>query len=396
MTSPASAPRPRQSLRRHRAARPVLLALSLFLVGAVYAAVAPATTSSADGAADAQLIAQGKDLFAVNCASCHGLNAEGLAQQGAPALTNVGAAAVDFQVRTGRMPMGNPYAQAVGKQNTFTDDEINALATYVGSLGSGPKVPGEDQYNPDGLSSEDVARGGDLFRTNCSACHNFKGAGGALPNGVRRSEPREDRLGPARLGGHAHRTRARCRCSLPAPSPTSRREDRSSPTFEQVNAHPVRGASTLGGIGPGLRGLLFWVDRRHRRPWCSFRGLDHDQGSAGMSTDLEKAHPEHGELTSPDSPVPDPGVEEHVERYTDVDQAAADRAYRQIVGMLALVPDAGDRVRRGLLRRAAIDAELIGLRGQPGRCTARAARPAPSGLAALLIGMALPSSGPAC
>ena len=56
-----------------------------------------------------------------------------------------------------------------------------------------------------------------------------------------------------------------------------------------------------------------------------------------MSTDIEKAHPEHGELT-PDSPVPDPGVEEHVPRFTDVDQAAADRAYRQIVGMLALVP----------------------------------------------------------
>ena len=33
-------------------------------------------------------------------------------------------------------------------------------------------------------------------------------------------------------------------------------------------------------------------------------------------------------------PVPDPGLEEHVERYTDVDQAAGDRAYRQVVMML--------------------------------------------------------------
>ena len=37
-------------------------------------------------------------------------------------------------------------------------------------------------------------------------------------------------------------------------------------------------------------------------------------------------------------PVPDPGLEEHVERYTDVDQAAGDRAYRQVVMMLAAVP----------------------------------------------------------
>jgi ubiquinol-cytochrome c reductase iron-sulfur subunit len=38
------------------------------------------------------------------------------------------------------------------------------------------------------------------------------------------------------------------------------------------------------------------------------------------------------------TPVPDPGLEEHEHRYTDVDEAAADRAYRQIVGMLASVP----------------------------------------------------------
>ncbi len=37
-------------------------------------------------------------------------------------------------------------------------------------------------------------------------------------------------------------------------------------------------------------------------------------------------------------PVPDPGLEEHIERYTDVDKGAQRRAYLAIVGMLALVP----------------------------------------------------------
>jgi ubiquinol-cytochrome c reductase iron-sulfur subunit len=37
-------------------------------------------------------------------------------------------------------------------------------------------------------------------------------------------------------------------------------------------------------------------------------------------------------------PVADPGLEEHPPRFTDVDPAAADRAYKQIVGMLAAVP----------------------------------------------------------
>ncbi|MGA4507066.1 Rieske 2Fe-2S domain-containing protein [Propionibacteriaceae bacterium G1746] len=44
-------------------------------------------------------------------------------------------------------------------------------------------------------------------------------------------------------------------------------------------------------------------------------------------------------LTTPDGPpVADPGLEEHVERLTDVDEAAGNRAYRQVLGMLALVP----------------------------------------------------------
>lgn len=37
-------------------------------------------------------------------------------------------------------------------------------------------------------------------------------------------------------------------------------------------------------------------------------------------------------------PIPNPGIEEHVERYTDVDAAAGNRAYRQVVAMLAAVP----------------------------------------------------------
>src|SRR5690606_15684261 len=41
----------------------------------------------------------------------------------------------------------------------------------------------EEQYSDTGLSAAELARGGELFRTNCSACHNFEGRGGALPEG---------------------------------------------------------------------------------------------------------------------------------------------------------------------------------------------------------------------
>ena len=47
---------------------------------------------------------------------------------------------------------------------------------------------------------------------------------------------------------------------------------------------------------------------------------------------------EAGSVELANHPVPDPGFEEHPERFTDTDERAADRAYRQIVGMLAAVP----------------------------------------------------------
>ena len=241
--------------RRHKAARPLMLLLSLFLVGTVYAAVAPATSSSAEGVADAQLVAAGKNLFATNCASCHGLNAEGLAQQGAPNLTNVGAASVDFQVRTGRMPMANPLVQAPRKENTFTEDEIAALAAYVGSLGDGMAIPDESQYDPSSVDAEGVARGGDLFRTNCSACHNFKGVGGALPDGrvapsLEESTPKEVweamRTGPGQMPVFA-------KGAVPDDD-----VQKMIAYITKVNETPSAGLS-LGGLGPVAEGFWAWV-----------------------------------------------------------------------------------------------------------------------------------------
>lgn len=251
-TRTPAAPR---SLRRRRGARPLLLLLGLVLAGTLYAAVTPATNSAADTATEEQLVATGKNLFATNCASCHGLNGEGLAAEGAPALTNVGAAAVDFQVSTGRMPMANPLVQAPRKENTFTEDEIAALAAYVASLGEGPAIPTEDQYTPEGLTSERIAEGGELFRTNCSACHNFKGAGGALPDG--RVAPTLEYTTPKQLY-EALRTGPG---QMPVFSSGALPDEEVKAIIayvEQVNAVPSAGL-TLGGLGPVSEGFWAWV-----------------------------------------------------------------------------------------------------------------------------------------
>lgn len=168
------------SRRRHPAAKPLALILALFVMGALYSAIVP-TTSTAEDATNNEQLAQGKELFEVNCSSCHGLNGEGTPE--APTLIGVGAAAVDFQMETGRMPMARPEAQAPAKKTLYTAEEISAIAAYVATFAPGPAIPETKQYSNTSLTPEEIARGGELFRANCSACHNFEGRGGALPNG---------------------------------------------------------------------------------------------------------------------------------------------------------------------------------------------------------------------
>ncbi|NUR97949.1 MAG: c-type cytochrome [Kribbellaceae bacterium] len=146
----------------------------------------PGGASGAYGPQSDQVDA-GRRLFAVGCSSCHGLHAEG-GTNGAgrvtgPSLIGVGAAAVDFQVSTGRMPAAQTNAQIPQKPPVYNQQEIDALAAYVASLAPGPAVPAAESYDVSKVTQAEIARGGELFRTNCTACHNFAGRGGALPNG---------------------------------------------------------------------------------------------------------------------------------------------------------------------------------------------------------------------
>ncbi|MFE0377718.1 c-type cytochrome [Streptomyces inhibens] len=164
--------------RRHPLAALVVLLFALAVTGGLYAAFAPADKAQADDTAQSLAIKEGKKLFAVGCASCHGTGGQGTTD--GPSLVGVGAAAVDFQVGTGRMPAQQPGAQVPRKKNIYTNAQIDQLAAYVASLGAGPTVPEKSQYSSDGA---DIGKGGELFRTNCAQCHNFTGKGGALTNG---------------------------------------------------------------------------------------------------------------------------------------------------------------------------------------------------------------------
>jgi ubiquinol-cytochrome c reductase cytochrome c subunit len=168
--------------RRSRFAAPVVLILGLVITGALWTVVAPAGAEISGP--NPQSIQYGRALFAVSCASCHGLNGEGVVTkrgtQYGPALPGVGGAAADFQLSTGRMPLVQPGAQAVAKPPVFNKDQIADLSAFVQSLGPGPDVPNPSDYD---YTNGNLAVGGQFFRTNCTACHSFSGAGGALPKG---------------------------------------------------------------------------------------------------------------------------------------------------------------------------------------------------------------------
>jgi ubiquinol-cytochrome c reductase cytochrome c subunit len=171
--------------RRHPLAGLVVLVMGLVVAGGLYAAFAPRAATAEE--ASSRDVEAGRQLFLIGCASCHGKNAEGIDTKSGgnygPSLLGVGAAAVDFQVGTGRMPLAQSGPQAPRKDPEYTATETRQLAAYVASLAPGPAIPEKEYTDWQAASPQEVREGGEFFRTNCTACHNSVGAGGALPHG---------------------------------------------------------------------------------------------------------------------------------------------------------------------------------------------------------------------
>jgi ubiquinol-cytochrome c reductase cytochrome c subunit len=166
--------------RRHPAAGYAVVLFVLLLIATAYAVVTSGTASaSPPAAANQALINQGQHIFTETCASCHGQFGEGQAGV-APSLIGVGAAAVDFQVSTGRMPGAEQTAEQDRKPAKLTPGQTLAVAAYIQSLGGGPPIPSAAQVGTNGAN---IGLGQQLFVADCAACHNFVGAGGALTYG---------------------------------------------------------------------------------------------------------------------------------------------------------------------------------------------------------------------
>ena len=243
--------------RRHPAAIAVLLLLGLLVTGGAYSFLAPKDANAASAVA-ADTVEDGKNLFIANCASCHGLNAQGT--KSGPSLVGVGAASVDFQVGTGRMPLAGPNVQAPLNKVKFDDEQIAALSAFVASLGPGPAIPDEKYTKVIEPGTEEnnraIAEGGQIFRVNCAMCHNFAGAGGALTRGkyapsLQETSPRH--MYEAMISGPQ---------SMPVFNDSNLSPEAKQKVISylkaQENATNV-GGFTLGNLGPVSEGLFAWI-----------------------------------------------------------------------------------------------------------------------------------------
>ncbi len=254
-------------LSRHRR-RPLaglaVLLMALLLTGGAYSAFSPGAQAE-QTSTNAEDIKAGRELFLVGCSTCHGSNGQGVPTvnggQYGPALTDVGGASVDFQVGTGRMPMAQPGQQAERKPPVYDEEEIRQLAAYVDSLGTGPAIPDESAYTlPEGLTEQEredaISRGGQLFLTNCTACHNFDGSGGAMPRGgyaptLRGVESRY--IYEALLTGPQQ---------MPSFSDGNMTPEAKRDVIAYLKATeetPGYGGSGLGSLGPVSEGLFAWI-----------------------------------------------------------------------------------------------------------------------------------------
>ena len=243
--------------RRHPLMGLALLLLGLLVTGGLYSVASTVNQAQAatqvTAAASADDISEGEKLFNANCASCHGTGAAG--GPSGPSLIGVGAASVDFQVGTGRMPMQMNGPQAQVKPNQFNDEQTAQLAAYVASLGAGPAVP-EDEYLDVNHEDVDITRGGDLFRINCAMCHNAAAAGGALTRG---------KYAPPLIGveeKHIFEAMETGPQSMPVfndknLSPEDKRDVIAYLKSMDEEGNP--GGQALGSLGPVSEGMFAWI-----------------------------------------------------------------------------------------------------------------------------------------
>jgi ubiquinol-cytochrome c reductase cytochrome c subunit len=232
--------------------RRVLLALAVGCAGmAVWTAAAGSQSSPPRAQAVAGtspgLLARGRDLYADGCATCHGEDLRGSAGRG-PSLVGAGAAAAEFYLSTGRMPIANPTDEPVRAKPAYARAEIAALVAYVGGFGD-PKLPNADP------AAGSIARGKEAFTERCAGCHQIVAKGGivtgafvpALQDATPRQLAEAVRVGPYLMPRFSDKQVGQAEL------------DDLAAYVRQTRVPDDRGGWGIGNLGPVPEGLVAWL-----------------------------------------------------------------------------------------------------------------------------------------
>jgi ubiquinol-cytochrome c reductase cytochrome c subunit len=157
--------------------RPLRAAAALLCAaGCAYGLAAAAAPAQIAPAASPAAVERGRQLYVDGCSDCHGMQARGRPGV-APSLRGVGAAAADFYLSTGRMPLAAPGDQPVRSEPAYSPGEIRDLVAFIAAFG-GPGVP---EPNP---AAGSLAEGRRLFAESCAGCHQIVAQGGIVTGAV--------------------------------------------------------------------------------------------------------------------------------------------------------------------------------------------------------------------
>ena len=204
------------------------------------------TTRAQDEVLEPGSVERGAALYRAGCATCHG--AEGAGVEGWPSILDAGAAAADFQLRTGRMPFaGERGEQALPKPPAYDEQEVRDLVAFVATLGEGPEIPVVE------IDEELIPPGQRLFAANCAPCHGATANGGAVGGGAI-AWPLTD-VEPL--------TVAEAMITGPGQMPVFRWPDEERNAVvtyvEYLGEASNPGGFAIGGIGPVPEGLVAWL-----------------------------------------------------------------------------------------------------------------------------------------
>jgi ubiquinol-cytochrome c reductase cytochrome c subunit len=207
----------------------------------------PPATVGAGPASSPATLARGRALYVSGCSSCHGIDLRG--KRGvAPSLRGVGAAAADFYLSTGRMPLDSQQDEPLRARPAYPPADIAALDAYVGSFG-GPPIPSLDP------SRGALNAGMHAFTDHCAGCHQIVGRGGivtgaSVPN-LTKATPRQIaeavRIGPYLMPQFSVK-------AIDDPTLTS------IARYVLYTRHPKDyGGWAIGHLGPIPEGMVAWL-----------------------------------------------------------------------------------------------------------------------------------------